>query len=93
MPRTSYCFLTGLISTLSMDWTGHGPTAKQWRVGLERDFRRHGIGMIVGFCIMLTLLLAAFALGMANHTVLAMFACLLMLVCIVAANAIALRLP
>lgn len=93
MPRTPYCFLTGLITTLAMDWTGRGATTKRWRVGSERDFRCHGIGMLIGFCIMLALLLSAFAFGMTDHTALGMISCMLMLVCIIAANVIALRLP
>lgn len=93
MPRTPYCFLTGLITTLAMDWTGRGLSAKRWRVGSERDFRLHGIGMLLGFCIMLALMLAAFAFGMTNHTVLGVISCVLMGACISAANVIALRLP
>lgn len=92
MLPTPYCFLTGLITTLAMDWTGRGVSTSRWRVGSMRDFNLHGVGMLIGFLIMLALLVTSFALGMTDHAVLGVFTSLLMFACMVAANVIALRL-
>jgi hypothetical protein len=91
--QTPYCFLTGLVSAMAMDWTGHGLSRRQWRMGSRRDFRRHGIGLLVGFAIMVSLLLTAAILGVTDHTILGVVAALLACACVVAATVIGQRLP
>ena len=93
MTRTPYCFLTGLLNTMALDWTGGGPTYRFWRIGTSRQLRQHGVGQLIGFLIMLCLIVATTALCIADHATLGLVAALLLLACTFAANVIAAYLP
>lgn len=92
MVQTPYCFLTGLLNTIAIDWSGHGPTCRKWRVD-GASLHRHGLGQLVGFLIALGFIIGATVLGMTGHTILGVATSLTLLVCMTAANVIAARLP
>jgi hypothetical protein len=91
--RTPFCFLTGLLNTMAIDWTGQGPTYRLWRIGTSRQLHQHGIGQIIGFLIMLSLIVAATVLCIMGHDIFGLVAAFLLLTCTFCANLIAARLP
>jgi hypothetical protein len=93
MTRTPYGFLTGLLSTMAVDWSGAGPTFRRWRAATTRGYFWHGIGQFMGFLLIIGLMSMAVLLSITDHDGYGMCTALTLLCCVIGANVIAARLP